>query len=169
MGALIHTKGTGFLMYFYNTEFEGNWAFHQANAAQYQAAAAACTAGTSNAWLFMSSFYDATRQIYPLMPTPPAGYPNLVPRWAYFFNHSVFTPPHQADLLNAIYYALTTAPISGILFGVRHGAMQQVDSVTLNGGVVEIQLINIVVAAAMPAGRDHTGKLLAGGPPPLDH
>jgi hypothetical protein len=164
MGALIHTKGTGYLMYFYNNEFEGNWAFHQGAAAQYQAAAAACTAGTSNAWLFMSSFYDGTRQIYPLLPTPGAGYPNLVQRWAYFFNHPVFTLAHQADLLNAIYYALTTAPISGILFGVRHGATQKVDSTTLNGGVVEVQAINIVVAAAMPTGLDR----VAGGPPPID-
>lgn len=167
MGALIHTKGTGYLMYFYNAEFEQHWAFHQANAAQYQAAAAAAAAGTASAYVFMSTFYDPARQLYPLMPTPPAGYPNLVARWAYFFNHPVFTFAHQGDLLDAIYLALTTAPISGILFGVRHGSTQKVDSITLNGAV-QVQAINIVVAAAMATGRDRTGKLVPGGPPPID-
>ena len=74
MGALIHTKGTGYLMYFYNTEFEQNWRFHQNNAAAYQAAAVAAAGGTS-AWVFMSTFYDPARRLYPLGPTPPSRLP----------------------------------------------------------------------------------------------
>lgn len=168
MGALIHTKGTGYLMYFYNTEFEQNWTFHQTNAAKYQAAAVAAAGGTS-AWVFMNTFYDPVRRLYPLVPTPPAGYPNLVQRWAYFFNHPVFSYANQANLLNAMYYALTTAPISGILCGVRHGSAQKVDSVTLNGGI-PVQAINIVVAAAMPTGldKDKDGNPLSDDPPPID-
>lgn len=166
MGALIHTKGTGFLTYFYNSEFEGNWAFHQANAPAYRAAAAAAAAGTSNAYVFMSTFYDPVRRIYPLLPNPPAGHPNLLARWAYFFNHPVFSQAHQADLLNAMHYALTTASVSGILFGVRHGSSQKVDSTTLNGAL-QVQAINIVVAAAMPTGLDRS-KSGDGGPPPID-
>ena len=35
MGGLIQTKGTGYLCWFYNHEFEVNWAFHQSTAASY--------------------------------------------------------------------------------------------------------------------------------------
>jgi hypothetical protein len=154
MGALIHTAGTGYLCWFYNSEFEDNWAFHKANAAAYTG---------SSVWNVVSTLYDQTRQLYPLVPTPPSSYPNLVARWQYFFQHPVLTPANQAALLTAIHGALTNAAISGILLGVRHGSSQKIDNTSINGGVT-VQLINIVVAAAMATGRDKS----VGGPPPID-
>jgi hypothetical protein len=156
MGALIHTIGTGYLSWFYNREFEQNYAFHQANAAVY--------AG-NDVWSVITSLYDNNRQVFPLIPTPnPASYPNLVGRWQYFFTQHVLTQANQTLLLNAIRGALTNNQIAGILFGVRPGAAQTIDSTTVG----TFQVINIVVAAAMATGRDQDNAPLAGGPPPID-
>jgi hypothetical protein len=162
VGALIHTAGTGYLCWFYNAEFEANWPFHQANVPAYQAGAA-----IGSVWSVVSTLYDSTRQIYPLIPTPPSQYTNLVPRWTYFFNHPVLTSAHQTALLDAIVLALTSRGISGVLFGVRHGSTQGIETGVLNG-VVSIQMINIVMATAMPTGRNQDGYPLMSGPPPID-
>lgn len=156
MGALINTIGTGYLSWFYNREFEQNYAFHKANAAAY--------AG-NDVWSVVSSLYDNDRQLFPLLPTPdPRLYPQLVARWTHFHTQHVLSQANQAALLTAINGALTNNQIAGILFGVRLGAQQTIDSTTVG----TFRAINIVVAGAMATGRDKHGKLLPGGPPPID-
>jgi hypothetical protein len=162
MGGLINTPGTGYLSWFYNSEFEGYWPFHTANAAAYDRGSAHW-----NVWNVISTLYDATRQKYPLVPTPPSTYTNLVQRWQYFFQHPVLLQHNQDALLDAIYTALTTPAISGIMFGVRIGSTQKIETATLNGAV-NIQMINIVVTGPMSTGRDEEGAPLPGGPPPID-
>jgi hypothetical protein len=162
MGGLINTPGTGYLSWFYNSEFENYWTFHTANAAAYHRRGAHW-----NVWNVISTLYDSARQKYPLLPAPPSTYANLVQRWQYFFQHPVLLQPNQDALLDAIYAALTTGGISGIMFGVRLGSTQMIETATLNGAV-QIQMINIVVTGPMPTGRDKEGAPLAGGPPPID-
>jgi hypothetical protein len=164
MGALIHTQGTGYLCWFYNSEFENNWAFHKANAAAYNRGGA-----NWNVWNnLINTLYDPARQTYPLIPTPNSTtYPHLVQRWQYFFQNMVLTQANQNAMLDALYHALSTPAISGILFGVRQGSPQKIDSSTLNGAV-QVQMINIVMVAAMPTGRNKSGALEGKGPPPID-
>jgi hypothetical protein len=157
MGSLINTIGTGYLSWFYNHEFEGNYAFHKSNATAY--------AG-NNVWSVITSLYDNNRQIFPLLPTPnPSLYANLVARWQYFFTQNVLSQANQALLLKAIHDALANNAITQIVFGVRLGASQGIDSTTIT---THTQIINIVVTGPMPTGRDHTGRALPGGPPPID-
>jgi hypothetical protein len=156
MGALINTIGTGYLSWFYNHEFEGNYAFHQANAAAYTG---------NDVWAVISSLYDNNRQLFPLLPTPdPRLYPNLVARWQHFHTQHILAQNNQALLLQYINAALTNNAITEIVFGVRLGANQSIDSTTTGTA----QLINIVVAGPMATGRDNAGKVLPGGPPPID-
>jgi hypothetical protein len=163
MGGLINTPGTGYLSWFYNSEFEDNWPFHTANAAAYNRRTAHW-----NVWNnVISTLYDSARQKYPLIPTPPSAYPNLVQRWQYFFQHPVLLQPNQDALLDYIHTALTTGGISGIMFGVRLGSTQKIETAALNGAV-QIQMINIVVTEPMPTGRGRDGTPLGGGPPPID-
>jgi hypothetical protein len=156
MGGLIHTPGTGYLCWFYNSEFENNWAFHQANAGAYTG---------NSVWNVIDTLRQGATK--PLMPTPPAAYPNLVARWRLFFERPIFTPANQAALLKAIHDALASGTVSGITLGVRHGSSQKVDNVPANGGV-KIQLINIVVVGAMPTGRDDKGAPDGSGVPAID-
>jgi hypothetical protein len=160
MGGLINTPGTGYLSWFYNSEFENSWTFHAANAEAYRR-------GDANVWNVITTLYDSARQKYPLLPAPPSTYANLVQRWQYFFQHPVLLQPNQEALLDAIYTALTTGGISGIIFGVRLGSKQRIETAILNGAV-QIKMINIVVTGPMPTGRDEEGAPLAGGPPPID-
>jgi hypothetical protein len=156
MGGLINTIGTGYLSWFYNHEFEENYAFHQANAASY--------AG-NDVWGVINSLYDNNRQRFPLLPTPdPKVYPNLVARWQYFHTQKLLTQTNQALLLKAIHDTLGNKKITEILFGVRLGANQTIDSTTTG----TTQIINIVVTGPMPTGRDNAGNALPGGPPPID-
>jgi len=85
----------------------------------------------------------------------------------YFFNHPVLKTTNQAALLSAINSALTTAQITGILFGVRHGSSQKIETSVLDGGV-KVQMINIVMDTPIPTGRDKSGARVSGGPPPID-
>lgn len=156
MGALINTLGTGYLSWFYNHEFEGNYLFHQTNAAAYTG---------NDVWGVVTSLYDANRQLFPLLPTPdPKLYPNLVARWQYFHTQKVLTPTNQGLLLKAIHDTLVNKAITEIVFGVRLGANQSIDSTPIGTA----QIINIVVAGPMAAGRDNAGKAVSGGPPPID-
>jgi len=156
MGALINTFGTGYLSWFYNREFEENYGFHQANRASY--------AG-NDVWGVVSSLYDSNRQRFPLLPTPdPRLFPNLVARWQHFHTQKILTSTNQALLLTAIHDTLGNNAITEIVFGVRLGANQTIDSTTIGTA----QIINIVVAAPMALGRDNTGKATPGGPPPID-
>jgi hypothetical protein len=158
MGALIHTPGTGYLCGFYNNEFDDNWGFHHGNAHLYNRGGV-----HKNVWTdIISTVYDGARKKYPLVPKPPSSMPNVLPRWQYFFQKYVLTQANQDQLLDAIHYALTTAAISGILFGVRHGSAQGIETATLNGAV-QIQMINIVMDNPMS-----TGIGMAGGPPEID-
>jgi hypothetical protein len=158
MGALIHTRGTGYLCGFYNNEFEDNWGFHVGNSGYYDRGG-----GHPNVWTdVIAKLYDNNRKKYPLVPTPPSNMPKVAARWQYFFQQTLLAQGNQDALLDAILYALTTPPISGILFGVRHGSAQGIETATLNGAV-QIQMINIVMDNPMPTGRG-----LAGGPPEID-
>jgi hypothetical protein len=156
MGALINTIGTGYLSWFYNHEFEQNYGFHQANRASYTG---------NDVWGVITSLYDNNRQRFPLQPTPdPRLYPNLVARWQYFFTQRVLTQANQALLLQAIHDTLSNNAITEIVFGVRLGANQTIDSTTIGTA----QIINIVVTAPMATGRDEDNAPLAGGPPSID-
>jgi hypothetical protein len=161
MGALIQTRGTGYLCSFYNREFEANWAFHQASAALYNRAGAPW-----NVWdNLMTSIVDTTRGILPLYPTPDASQPHLVARWRLFFKGPggaappIFSVANQGTLIDSIYNVLNNSASESIQFGVRPGAAQGVDFFPLPGTGTRY-MINIVV--------DHASQIPAGGPPPLD-
>src|SRR4051794_10110171 len=103
MGALIMTRGTGYLCAFYNREFEANWAFHKANAALYNRGGAAW-----NVWdNLINSIRDPARgNLQCLLPTPDASQPHLVQRWQLFFKGPIFSLVNQALLIDNIYRVL---------------------------------------------------------------
>jgi hypothetical protein len=118
MGALIQTKGTGYLSSFYNNEFEQNWAFHKANAALYNRGILPW-----NVWdNLITAIVDPARGRLCLLPTPDASQPHLVVRWRLFFKSPIFTPANQHTLIDNIHTVLSDVASTGILFGVRLGA-----------------------------------------------
>lgn len=142
MGGLIQTRGTGYLSWFYNNEFELNWAFHQGIAAKYNPPAVLPAAW--NIWdNLIESIVDPTGRKC-LKPTPDASQPHLVPRWAYFFKKPILSQANQTQLATYIYNALTTAGCTGILFGVRNGPAQTVETSSSAAAPI-IRMINIVV------------------------
>jgi hypothetical protein len=94
----------------------------------------------------------------PVMPTPPSNDNSLVARWQYFFLHPVLKhPANQNDLLDYIYAALADPQIKGILFDVRHGSTQKIETAALNRAY-KVQMINIVFYGRPEGHRTRQGR-----------